>query len=353
MSVMQKIKIGGGKLADHPERVQTWLAGGNPGPLAIEVAIVHGCNHNCAHCGPQQFDPYDPKKTFMDRDVFLKFLEDFRAEGGAEVYFAGSGEPTLHPDFPEFVQRGHELGLAMTLSSNGLPLVPKRAEKILPYLTWARFSINGGNAPAHARVHQVPERDFHKLVENLTFMDQLRRAQDLPFQLAMQMVTYDLNWDSLPDMTDLFQRVGGDRLIIRNKINKDGQLNAAPAELFPLLEAADRIPGVEIRWPSFPRPGESLEAPPADWRTCHGVRFRTNMDFQGNLHACFRHWYKASDFGNIYQQSFTDIWRSERKRALFDEIASGADIPLCAKWCQVSFDNRELDRILAQQESHS
>ncbi|MEG3640606.1 radical SAM/SPASM domain-containing protein [Magnetococcus sp. PR-3] len=339
---LKPIKIGGGKLEAFPERIRAWRAGENPGPIAIEVSVIDGCNHNCSHCGPQFFSPYDKTKQ-MDRNLFLRFLEDFHSMGGKEVYFAGSGEPLLHPEFATFMQHGRQLGLDMTFSSNGIPLTAKRIPTILPYTTWARFSVNGGDQKTYHQIHRGKVEDFNRLKENLTEAMAYRKAHDLPVKLAMQMVTYDDNWRSLPDLVHLFQDLNMDRLIVRNRINRDGQKNAVTEDIFPILENAAQDPRVEVRWPSFPKPGESLQIAPADWQRCDGIQFRTNMDFDGNLNTCFRHWYRDSGYGNIHQHDFKTIWNSPKKQDVFELVGSGCDKKDCAKWCQVSRDNKFLD----------
>nr|CRH05137.1 Putative radical SAM domain protein. Putative Fe-S oxidoreductases [Candidatus Magnetococcus massalia] len=346
MEAKAPIKIGGGKLAQHQARVEAWLRGENPAPLTIEVSPVGGCNHNCRHCGPQLFNPYDPAKTFMDRQLFIQFLNDFHAMGGQEIYFAGNGEPLLHPQFDQFMAHGHQLGLDMTFSSNAIPLVEKRYSRILPNTTWARFSVNGGDAETYQLIHQGAAGDFDRMLGNLAGAVSYRNAHKLPTRLAMQMVVYDENWRSLPGLVEQFQKLGMDRLIIRNRINKNGQKNPTEPALFPLLEAAAEDSRIEVRWKSFPREGEPLDLPPANWHRCYGIQFRSNMDHLGNFNPCFRHWYKPSDFGNLHDARFPEIWNSPGKKQLFTEIYRAEDISDCAKWCQVSFDNLYLQEAL-------
>ncbi|MBF0137613.1 MAG: radical SAM protein [Magnetococcales bacterium] len=328
--------IGGGKLQDNHDRLEQWLAGQEPGPLTIEVALVHGCNHNCIHCYPQQFNPYDPHKSFLDGEVFKNFLMEFREMGGVETYFAGTGEPLLHPHFKAIMAHGHELGLRMTFSSNGIMLTEANAEKILPYTTWVRFSVNGGNAETYTRVHACHSRDFARLVRNLEHACQVRDTRHLPVQLAMQFVVFEANWRSIPDMVALHRHLGTDKLIFRNRFDREGYKHPVHPEAIPLLEMAARDERVEVRWNSFPWEGEVQQAA---WQRCDGIHFRTHMDHEGSLFACVRHFHKESRFGNIHTQSFKDIWHSAARRQLFAGIACGGDIPLCSRLCSTAFDN--------------
>ena len=150
---MPKANIGGSKLRSYPEHFQAWLAGKNPGPLVVEAGVVNGCNHNCQHCDFQQFEPYGKHKGFLDPEVFKGFLQEFAAMGGVELFFAGDGEPMLHPQFCDFVLFAKKLGLNCTLSSNGQMFNRNNAEKLLPHLSWIRCSVNGGDPKTYGQVH--------------------------------------------------------------------------------------------------------------------------------------------------------------------------------------------------------
>ncbi|MBF0155015.1 MAG: radical SAM protein [Magnetococcales bacterium] len=341
-------RIGGGKLQDNHARLEQWRAGLEPGPLTIEVAPVNGCNHGCIHCGPQQFDLFDPCKSFLNADNFKKFLVDFHDMGGEEVYFAGTGEPLLHPHFAEFVTLGHRLGLRMTFSSNGIMLTEANAEKILPHTTWARFSVNGGNAETYGNVHGCHARDFARLLHNLEQAQQLRKHHRWPVQLALQFVVFEANWHSIPDMVTLHKHLGTDKVVFRNRFNKEGYKHPVHPEALSLLEKAARETRVEVRWESFPKEGEVHRAA---WRSCHGIHFRTNMDHQGSLFACCRHYYKDSRFGNINDRSFREIWHGDERRRLFAKIARGDDIPMCGRLCPTSFDNVTIENYLMEREN--
>lgn len=345
MPTSKKIKVGGSKLEKNPDYLRKWANGENLGPLVIEVGIAHGCNQNCVHCGYQQYSPYDKRKTFLEPEIFKQFLEDFHAMGGQEVFFAGHGEPMLHPNLPDFIRHGHHLGLSMALSSNGIALTEKNTREIVPYASWIRLSVNGGNRDTYAKVHSCKERDFDQLVRNLSYATDYSRNHSLPGILALQFVAFDLNWLSIPDMVALHKQVGTDQLIFRSKVDKEGRGHATP-EMFRLLKTAEQEENVWVRWESF----EDKERTP-QWSQCYCIHFRTNMDDQGNLFACQRDFHSNSQFGNIREHRFRDLWNSTAKRELFATIETGKDIPICGKWCQSPMDNVLAEKYLAQRAS--
>ncbi|MBI2565689.1 MAG: radical SAM protein [Candidatus Schekmanbacteria bacterium] len=338
---MQRRETGGGRLADNVQHARRWLAGEPTGPLTIEVGPTRGCNHNCVHCGFQQYDPYGQRLSLLDCEAFLRFLDDFRALGGQEVYFAGNGEPLLNPALPEWVRHGAELGLEMALSSNGIPLTAARGCQILPFMSWIRFSVNGGTADVYADVHRCRPADFSRLERNISAAVRFRNASDLAVRLALQFIVYELNWGTIAGIVAFHGRCGTDELVFRGVISRAGAAPTLPPAVRQALQEAQAAPGVRVRWETFDPAG------PASWSTCRAINLKTNMDDQGNLITCNRNLLKNSIYGNIHARPFREIWLgSVEKQKLFSEVCTGQDIEHCGKWCQVAYDNALLDALL-------
>lgn len=87
-----------------------------PGRLAATV-FVGGCNFRCPFCHnaslvlPEKFGPTLPCEEFFS------FLES--RNGKLTGVCVSGGEPTLHPELPEFLARIKSMGLAVKLDTNG------------------------------------------------------------------------------------------------------------------------------------------------------------------------------------------------------------------------------------------
>ncbi|MGQ9847611.1 MAG: radical SAM protein, partial [Bacteroidales bacterium] len=72
------------------------------------------CSYNCIYC-ECGWNPKEPQGTFVDKYLFLQALEEklisfTKNNTPLDVLtYAGNGEPTLHPDFAEIVQKTIEL----------------------------------------------------------------------------------------------------------------------------------------------------------------------------------------------------------------------------------------------------
>lgn len=339
-------KIGGSKITSNREHFEKWKNGELVGPLVIEVSPSYGCNHACIHCGFQQFDAYGKNNIFRQTDNFKKFLDDFKKLGGVEVFFAGNGEPLLNPALPDWFQHGHSIGLDMSLSTNGIPLInKKKMECILPYAKWIRFSVNGGTKEDYSKVHACKEEDYDKIVKVLENCALYKKENKLEVQLIVQYVVYDLNWTSIHQMVDIHKKSGTDQLVFRKVIkDKNEDRVSFTPKIIDELKKIDGGENVVVRWKTFEEQDDSLR-----WKKCYGINFRINMDHTGELNTCNRNLFKNSRFGNINEQSFIDIWKSERRKKMYKEIEDQIDLPDCARFCQTSFDNMIIEQELDSQ----
>jgi pyruvate formate lyase activating enzyme len=85
-------------------------------PKKISLVIfTAGCNFHCHYChNPELVNPSPP---FISEEKVLKKL-DSKKEWIDGVVITG-GEPTMHPDLPEFIKKIRETGLLIKLDTNG------------------------------------------------------------------------------------------------------------------------------------------------------------------------------------------------------------------------------------------
>lgn len=81
-------------------------------PCELHIDLTDGCNEKCVHC-------YLPKggTHYIDKDVALKVLKEFREAQGLTVYISG-GECMLHRDFAEILRYAKSLDLNIIVMSN-------------------------------------------------------------------------------------------------------------------------------------------------------------------------------------------------------------------------------------------
>lgn len=303
------------------------------GPESIEIAPTYGCNHSCIHCSYQQVGPYGGQKRFLPLAPFQRFVDDFCSLGGKEVYFAGNGEPLLHPEFAKILDICKSNGLRTGMSTNGVLLTPEKTAEIIEKLDWLKFSVNGGNAEDYSMVHNCPPSDFETLVGNLQEVKRLKNNGSVTnLHLIMQTLLTEGSPISIEDVIKLHKSLGTDLLMLREAIF----IGRSPKADFSRFHEIARIHKEDksIFFEFFERPQERQE-----WTKCWGIYGRTNLDEKGNLFACCRNFYQNCIYGNICEKSFREIWNSETRKALFRKLLDCGSESECGLFCSASKDN--------------
>jgi len=90
-------------LIDFPEKVAC-------------TVFLGGCNFRCVYChNPELVIPPFPPK--VPEEYFFDFLES--RKGKLDGVVICGGEPTIHPNLPEFIRKIKERGFAVKLDTNG------------------------------------------------------------------------------------------------------------------------------------------------------------------------------------------------------------------------------------------
>ena len=96
-----------------------------PGRVACTVFTV-GCNFRCPFCHNSSL-VVSPEFPELSQDDFFAFLR--KRQGLLEGVAITGGEPLLHPDMPELLEKIRSLGYAVKLDTNGA--YPDRLKAIL------------------------------------------------------------------------------------------------------------------------------------------------------------------------------------------------------------------------------
>ena len=111
-----------------------------PRPVVV-WAVTKACNLRCVHCYASATNAPAPNE--LTHDEGLALLDDLAAFKVPAVLFSG-GEPLSRPDILPLIRHARSLGLACTLSTNGLLIDETMADNLAESgLKYAGISIDG------------------------------------------------------------------------------------------------------------------------------------------------------------------------------------------------------------------
>lgn len=170
--------------------------------LAIE--IYGGCNYKCEMC-PQATGRHSGFLRKLPFDIFQKVLDDVAQYGCETVSLHGSGEATLHPEMPRFVEAVKKAGMQCITVTNGFLLNERLSRRLIDAgIDVVRVSGIGYDDPSYQK---WMKKDAFDLVRHNTrtfaeLNDKLGRHSALrlyhlildPAQEDTEIEAYKRNW---------------------------------------------------------------------------------------------------------------------------------------------------------------
>ncbi|MEN6317845.1 MAG: radical SAM protein [Syntrophaceae bacterium] len=86
-------------------------------PRQLTIVMTYDCNLNCNYCFSKSLAETEP--GYLDSDVFERIISWMDGKGFRRVSLFG-GEPTIHPDFIQYLKRLNNLEYGVYFSTNGL-----------------------------------------------------------------------------------------------------------------------------------------------------------------------------------------------------------------------------------------
>lgn len=112
------------------------------------IYLTNRCNQHCRHCYMFAGD-VDFKE--LSSEQWISILDDFKKSGGHGVTFTG-GEVTVYRGFDKIVKYAHEIGITVTVLSNGILWDKQKIQELGSYIDEIQISIDGFDKDSYFKV---------------------------------------------------------------------------------------------------------------------------------------------------------------------------------------------------------
>ncbi|MGE5475306.1 MAG: radical SAM protein [Bacteroidales bacterium] len=176
-----------------------WAEKRDLAPVEVYVQIARRCNLRCAMCG---HEVWQSNSGFMEAEVFERVLAECAANDVKKLHIlSGQGEPLLHPQVFELLEKAVAQGLEVGIVTNGTPLTPERCERLAGLgLAYIQFSFAGWDKESYESTYVGAK--FERVIENLKRMAELTRGGKTNFMIKA--VCSGDNWAEVRDRTRAF-----------------------------------------------------------------------------------------------------------------------------------------------------
>ena len=346
--VTEALILDGAKIQWHMDRVEAWERGERIAPITIDMALTRACNYACGFCYAML---QENDRSNISKDDMTSFLEDSAEMGVRAISLVSDGESTLHPAFAHTINYGHALGIDMAVGTNGWILTPDRADEVLSALTYLRFNVSAGTPKRYAEIMGVPADGGHfdQVMENARHMVAEKKRLGLGVTIGFQMVLMPQDGDQIIPFAELCRDVGVDYGVIKHcSDDEEGRIGVDYSGYARLTEALETAEAMSTPQPQISAKWSKIGNPDRTYSRCYGPPFIIQMSGSGLIAPCgmlFNSRYAPFHIGNITEDRWGDIWRSDRYWDVMNELA-GENFDarrMCGTLCLQHVTNTALD----------
>lgn len=345
----------------------------------VYVEVTNRCNLHCRTCIRNDWEVTYGR---MDEATFARILEGIQAfDPVPEVFFAGFGEPLVHPRIVDWVRQTKALGAPVALITNGVLLDETMARALIEAgLDNLWVSIDGATPEGFADVRLGEYLPL--IVENLERFQRLKaeiRGTPSPWhrpRLGIATVVMRRNVHEFPQVLELGRRLGAVAYSVSNLIAYTDDMQ--PEVLYPYeMYAARGHDALDARpflsFPVLDLDETTREAALAALQSGARLEFfggqlddlvdvcpfvrrgSTSIRWDGLLSPCWpllydhetflgerRRFVRAYHVGNIHERSLADLWHAPDYAALRERLVAFDFAPcVTCNACELAGGNEE------------
>ena len=318
------------KLSYHIDRVNAWEAGERIAPVSVDMALTRACGSMCSFCYAMMQEPQ--KRHGIKVDHSLNLLDDFAEIGVKAVSLVSDGESTLSKAYVPFIEHAANVGINIGNATNGWAFGPEKSERVLPHMSWIRFTVAAGTPEGYARImYKGPEHTevFDNAMENISHAIAYKKKHNLSVTIGIQMVLMPEFADEIIPFAQLGLDLGADYAVIKHCSDDETQSLGVDyskyESMYDLLETAEAMSTSEtkivVKWDKINDKGQH------SYSRFYGPAFLLQISGSGLVAPSgmfFNARHSKLHIGDFTTERFIDMFNSDRYWRAMNYIASPA-----------------------------
>lgn len=279
-----------------------------PPPRMAIVYPTYVCNHNCQGC---DYSEQNKLKVMYTKAQFGNLIDQLHDIGVKALEFCGGGEPTLHPNLPEMIDKIIAHGIAFGILTNGTNLNKELRKRLLSRGSYCRVSVESATEETF-NLYKRPANEnagFKKVIGNIEDLIKERRVHNpkSKLQVSMKFSVDKNNYQDVPKALALGKKLGVGSVqfkLIRNMPSEIKDKKLIERLYRQVTRAQEEFPDLRVT-PDFAK---------SRLRTkCWLSPLQVTIDPYGDAFICcyYRHRLDQHRLGNVFRDGLKNIWYSQ------------------------------------------
>jgi len=308
------------------------------GPPYVQIDLTNNCNNDCIGCWcnsplleEKEIDPEVKKQTLPYKRV-IGLIDELYKMGTRYIYFAGGGEPCMHPQIMEILKHTKKRRLTCCVNTN-FTLIDEVAVRNLIDLEVDHLTVSvwAGTPHVYAVTHpNKNEETFHRVKKLLTLLNRSKRKSPI---IKIYNVIFNMNYHDIEAMIEFALETNSETVeftVIDTIPGKTDRLLLNNKETSQLLEKCERLKEVYqnngsknnvriLGLDQFMRRISNVGAITAEYDSdfigsipCYAGWGFVRILADGNVNSCLKS--HRLPVGNILNQNFKEIWNGPLQR---------------------------------------
>ena len=273
-------------------------------PAHTTLEVTSQCNYKCKHCYKESSPDAN---EHVDYQKVIEYLGAFRDHGGSVIEITG-GEPMLYKKFFELVEWSYRNLEVVGILTNGYYLQEEAIKRLLPFKEKLVFNISlDSHRPEFHNKFRGKADAFEKTIQALEFL------RDNKFRFRLSMCVAKDNFFDMEGVAELAKKYGAVYFGC-NPVQDFGRGEELIREL-AVEYAKEPLRYIEYekmiheKYKGFLHTLSSKNIKQLETGNCGIVHRNVTVGSDGEIRPCVM-FDSGLKIGNIYQQSFEEIFHS-------------------------------------------
>lgn len=305
-----------------------------PLPPSIQIEVTTLCNFKCITCSRESL-PESRLNKSVSRETVTRLMDEL--PDLREIKLQGLGEPLMTPGIEDMISaiRERNSKIRIYTVTNGSLLLSKKYRDVALMVDDLRVSFDSSKPENFEKIRV--NGNYQKILDGIKLLVEQRNASKSKTRVSMDFVATHLNYNEIPELADIAIPLGVDEVGIHEVENfyfpsqkeyrdeaafiaESRKISGAIKENASELKNKLKAHGIALSY---------LDSAPMK-EHCNWPFNASFITSDGYLTSCsIRMDPNAHNFGNIFNQSFKEIWNSEKYQKFRKAMMSGGSNGVC------------------------